>query len=290
MNKKSKTIKIIMLIFIFIVIFICLWLSHCYAFFKYGFSSNAEKSKVHYIVCKNLDIRYQQLKNIIVTDNAITVNIKNHTFSYFFGNTKEREAVNFDTMMKIYNDMPAYGKNRGVGIGAVGSSDYDFLLWKDNLEINKSGSSGLSMNYLFGRILEYDNIKGITVGSFNEEKDIEMIDTFPTNSSIKNFDCSYKYSSTKNIISKLTGLENLDLYLYDGNIEEEDSIYDISYLNDLNYLKDITMRADIDRIDLTGVLNSNVEKVTLYTTEIKPEKEKELSSIFPNAEIEIILS
>lgn len=287
--KKSKKIFIIsMLILIFILVIICLWLSHCYAFFKYGFSSSPEESKVYSIVCKNLDVRYQQLKNIIITNEAITVNIKNHTFSYFFGNTKEREAVNFDTMMKIYNEIPAYGKNRGVGIGAVGSSDYDFLLWKDNLEINKSGSSGLSMNYLFGRILEYDSIKGITVGSFNEQRDIEIIDAFPSNFSIKKFDCSYKYSNTKNIIPKLMGLENLDLHLYDGYSDEADSIHAISYLSDLTDLKEITLRADADRIDLTGVLNYNVEKVTLHTKEIKPEKEKELSDVFPNAEIEII--
>ena len=291
---KNKTKAKLSFKIIFIISFIAIvFISYSYGFLKYCTKLfDKDFQNVYGIVCKNTNIYYQYVKYINISDERIGVTLKQHTVPYVYIGLGDTDTVDFHSAFNIYTDLSEQYKDKEIHIytGALGSSDCSYSIYNGQLSFNISCPPSLECKLSFYEILSEamlsDKIYKISCDWDGAKYQFDYItEPLPINETITSLQGYSAYTDNLSVITAFQGLKSLNLYFVYG---ENNNITDMAFLNNLTNLEDLTLYADCNYIDMTGVQSLTLKQFTLYTDSYTEEFENQLKCAFPNAEVSIV--
>ena len=279
----SKTVKQFLIAGIIIVVgIIGIYLSMAFGLFYY----KSYTKDVHKVVCDNIDIRYQWINNITVTDEMVHVQLSQRLLPNLM--KMETDDVNFYSMFNIYNTLSEMyeGKKINVLAGATGSNGCTMSIYSGKLsyysECNDD-SCVISMEKLLDYVLSQKSIFSMEIEYVAGQK-LDSLLYIPENTHVKHFRGPSYYSNNISVITAFQGLESLDLAFYPG---ESSDIVDMSFLNEFKNLQELTIRGNIKRFDFSNTELPNIKKFTFKTSTVSDEEKAQLYDLCPSAEIVI---
>ena len=279
----SKTVKQFLIAGIIIVVgIIGIYLSMAFGLFYY----KSYTKDVHKVVCDNIDIRYQWINNITVTDEMVHVQLSQRLLPNLM--KMETDDVNFYSMFNIYNTLSEMyeGKKINVLAGATGSNGCTMSIYSGKLsyysECNDD-SCVISMEKLLDYVLSQKNIVSMEI-EYVAEQTFDSLAYIPENTHIKHLMGQAEYSNNISVITAFQGLESLDLAFYPG---ESSDIVDMSFLKDFKDLEELTIHGNIKRFDFSNTELPNIKKFTFKTSTVSDEEKALLYELCPSAEIVI---
>lgn len=238
-----------------------------------------------------MDIRYQKISNVEVRDEKVYIGLKDRTLPYLLGLEDKYDTINYESMLKIYDELSKEGKPVSIGVGAVGSSDSQYSIFDGGLYICKyhpygHENWGLSSYEIIKKAIQSNNIIKISLCGSDTMGLDRISGELPDNTSISELH-GFCYMNKPNI-SSFKGLYTLEISIRDsGNTEYE--YLDMDFLMDLPKLETLIIHKYSDLIDFTNVECYSVKKVIIYEYDESAEDfENILHTAFPAAEIEII--
>ena len=279
----SKTVKQFLIAGIIIVVgIIGIYLSMAFGLFYY----KSYTKDVHKVVCDNIDIRYQWVDSITVTDEMVHVQLNQWAVASFM--RVETDDVNFYSMFNIYNKLSDIYEEKKVSVlaGATGSAGHTMSIHNGKLQYFSRCSDNncaLSLKELLNYVLSQKSIVSIET-EYVAGQTFDSLTYIPENTHVKHLMGQAEYSNNISVITAFQGLESLDLVFYPG---ESSDIVDMSFLKDFKDLEELTLHGNIKRFDFSNTELSNIKKFTFKTSTVSDEEKALLYELCPSAEIVI---
>lgn len=243
-----------------------------YGFFKYGSKLfDSDSRNVYGVVCKNTNIVYQRISRIEITDDYISVTLKQHTVPYFLIGI-DTDPMDFYSAVNIYTELSEQYRDKNISVytGMFGSCVYNYTIYDGEFWFNKFCPSSFECKLSFydtmSSVMLLDNIQKISYSYWDGKADLlnSITEALPVNENISEFECYLHDTDDLSVFNSFPGLKILDMcFIYDENTDIDKTNMD--FLNDLTQLEELILYADYGHLELGSTENLSVKKVTLYT-------------------------